>query len=125
MGWRNPDELSEFEVHAEAFLNLKKCYRNVRGEYHLKKNGKRAARFDIVILDDAKNILLVIEVKAKKSKHEQAQYQRYGDLTGKPVLYLRGPNQCREAIAVVKGFLAATNLGDNYLPKIIEGELHG
>ncbi len=117
MGWRNPEELSEFEVQAVAYLALKAVYRNVRGEYHFKLDGKRAARFDIAILSDSGELLLVIEVKGRGTEKALAQGFRYGDLTGKPVMYLRGAAECANAVNLVEGFLVREQLGHNYLPR--------
>lgn len=103
MGWRNPLEPSEFEVQAIAFFKLKEKYKNVRGEYHWKTpEGKQAARFDIAILNEANQVEIVVEVKAKVSHKEWAQSYKYGTLTGKPVIYIRGFGQAEEACSLVR-----------------------
>lgn len=101
MGWRNNLEISEFEVHSEAYQNLKNKYKNVRGEFHFKKDGKRAGRFDIALLNDSNEVEMVIEVKRNKNSRSIHQLYKYGELTGKPVVYIRGLAQAREAFSIV------------------------
>ena len=110
MGWRNPDDVTEFEVHAISYLKLKDTYKNVRGEYHFKKDGKQAARFDIVILNDNKEIEVVIEVKAKHTNKSDYQQYKYGRLTGKPVLYIRGLKQAEDSVSMVRQVMAQMHL---------------
>lgn len=105
---------SEFEIQAEAYLRLKERW-NVRGEYHYRVNGKRAARFDIAILSPSGTLRLIVEVKRRNRQRSWAQAERYGAMTGLPVLYIRGMDQAREAVSVVCDYLASSHLGLAYL----------
>jgi len=109
------DTPSEFEVQAEAFQKLKARFHHVRGEYHFRKNGIRAARFDIAILSPEGDLRLIIECKKKNRARSWAQAQRYGELTGLPVIYIRGMAQAQEAVSIVLGYLIETRLTEAYL----------
>ena len=108
------DTPSEFEVQAEAFFNLKARF-NVRGEYHFRNNGLRVARFDLAILSSDGVLRLIVEVKKKNRARSWAQAQKYGQLTGLPVIYIRGMDQAKEAVSIVLNHLKQMNLTEEYI----------
>ena len=115
MGWRNPLELTEFEVHSEAYFNLKNTFKNVRGEFHFKKDGVQAARFDIVILNDSNELEFIVEVKKSASSKSKTQLYKYEYLTGKPVMYIKGMEAALKASELVSN--ALDSLGKTELKK--------
>lgn len=70
---------SEFEIQAVAYALLQQKYGKVyvRGEY---KKGK--CRFDLVILNKAKEIVIVIECKKDGKKVKDKQRNQYIEYTG-------------------------------------------
>lgn len=120
-----PKKYSHFEVHSEAFHNLKKqwsCY--VRGEVLFKndqmvpyfgrtRKSYRNARFDIAIFNPDESLKLVIEIKPTKNggripqgKQAPKQGDFYKRLTnGVPCLYIRGMNEAMNATKIVNDFL--------------------
>lgn len=112
MGWRNPQDISEFEVQAIAYFKLKEIYKNVRGEYHYKYNGKQAARFDIVILNDDMEISVIVEVKSKHTDKSWTQVAKYSAMTGKPCLYIKGEAQAARADDLIRNFLKQEGMED-------------
>lgn len=109
MGWRNPLEVSEFEIQAKCFNELKKVYKNVRGEFHFKYSGKQAARFDLVLLNDANELEVIIEVKSKHTDKSWTQAAKYEGMTGKPCLYIKGEVQAEHSVSLVEKHM--TKLG--------------
>ena len=116
------NKISEFEVQALAYWELKKVFPIVRGEYkvamsqeELKKipldeNGNRGrrvhARFDIVIFDSKEEMKLIIEVKKSAESNSFKQADRYMELTGVPCIYIRGMKEAEDAINIVDKYLA-------------------
>lgn len=116
MGWRNPLQTTEFEIHAEAYLQLKRYFHTVKGEYHFKDStGKKAARFDVAILDRDKKIYAIVEVKRANKKDFRKQVRRYQDLTGRPVAVVAGMDQALYAVSAVFG---ATGMPDGSHPDV-------
>lgn len=105
MGWRNPLEQSEFEVQAEAYNQLRKVYKNVRGELHFKSDGKRSAIFDLAILDSDNEIVCTIEVKRGNKTKFHKQVERYRQLTGKPCVPIAGMDDAMGAVHKVQGYI--------------------
>ena len=121
MGWRNPLEVSEFEIQALGFFNLKETYKNVRGEFHFKKDGKQAARFDLVLLNDNNELEVILEIKSKHTDKNMKQLLKYKALTGKPALYIKGEAQAKFICSLVRSYLRKEGLIelDNSLRKIV------
>lgn len=118
MGWRNPLEISEFEVHVEAFNRLKQVYRNVRGEFHFKVYGKQAARFDIALLNPDNNVELVVEIKRANKRMWAKQRNRYQEITGKPCVVICGMDEANETVERVERELKARYHNKEYYPDI-------
>lgn len=73
----------------------------IRVEYRIKAltPGRRGARLDIAVLDKSTGkIALIIEVKRNAWSKAVSQGRRYADLTGAPVIYLRGMEQAERAV---------------------------
>lgn len=70
---REPNKVSEFEVHAYVWSELRKLGINARGEVKVpfKDEGNRRAmcRFDIGIFDDG-FLVGIIEIKAHQVRHK-------------------------------------------------------
>ena len=117
MGWRNPLEPSEFEVQVIAYNTLKQIFKNVRGEFHYRKDGKRAARFDIAILDSDNLPKIIIEVKTFSHNKMGAQVERYQKLTGLPVIGVKGEDQANK---IASRIIASYSLESWFKPLLID-----
>ncbi len=75
----------EFEIHAVAYVNLKKYFRSyntVRGEYSIRNKNQEGYcyfRCDIAILDKSGKPTLIIEVKKNYNEtlHSEGQIEAY------------------------------------------------
>jgi hypothetical protein len=92
---------TEFELQAIAYVKLRNKFKNVRGEYKYKVEGKRGARFDIVILNDNDEIELIIEVKRNPNSKATSQKERYEELINKPCIYIKGYEEAYNAVEIV------------------------
>lgn len=108
MNSRNP---SEFEVQAEAYWNLKGHFPYVRGEYTVKfPEKKRGVRLDLLIMNNVEDIVLIIEVKRSARSFATTQGTRYAGLVGCPCMYIRGMKDAKNALALVRDFIAENNI---------------
>jgi hypothetical protein len=99
---------SEFEIQAEAYIRLKDAIgsRQCRGEYRVpKKDGKKGARFDIVILNENLVPVLVIEVKRASYGMPPKCLIRYSELAGCKAICIRGMDEAKNILEIVKNAL--------------------
>ena len=68
----------------------------------------RGARLDMAIFDrETRRIVLIIETKRSPGSTATSQGERYRQLTGARVLYLRGYQACRDCLPAVLAALPA------------------
>lgn len=117
MGWRNPLETSEFEIQVIVYNELKKVFKNVRGEFHVKLEGKHVARFDCAVLDSENNVAFVIEVKRANKRNFWRQLAKYRALVNKPVFAISGEEQALRTLEIVRNEIGipVPKHGDIYL----------
>ena len=102
--------LSEFEIQAIAFCNLKMKYgRFVRGEL-TRKGLKAHGRFDIVIFDSNKKIAIVIECKKKGKKMSKSQSSLYEELSNATVIEINELWQAESICEVVDSYIKLRNI---------------
>lgn len=99
-------EPSEFEVHSEAYQRLKNEFKYVRGGLQLMSEEFDLAIFDIAILNNFGNIILVVEVKKnKRVKRKGKQKEKYERLANCPCIYILGMEQAVRVVETVKRYL--------------------
>lgn len=95
------NRISEFEIQAELYNELKQQGLNVRGEVKAKQS-----RLDIVVFNEQNKAVCIIEVKSqKKERATQRKYkrvQKYEDLFKLPVLTCLNRKQINETVNKVK-----------------------
>jgi hypothetical protein len=104
---------SEFEVKAEAYLRLRQAGFNVRGEWTWRDKfvsyfgrgcPRGRVRFDLVILDEHDNIVLILEVKRQrrnKGSRPLPQGPHYSKLAGAPCIYIHGMREAEDVLNTV------------------------
>lgn len=101
-------KISEFEVQALAYWELKRHFPIVRGEYKVAKDkgsGQRGARLDIAIFNSNEEMKLIIEVKRANKGTTTRQSLRYAELTGVPCIYIRGLQDAENAVDIVNQYM--------------------
>lgn len=86
-----PTKRNEFEIHADLYNQLRSRGFNVRGEVKYKKSflqkHKRGARFDLVLFNELKKAIAIIEVKdsaRQNTNQEHSKAAHYESLTQLP-----------------------------------------
>lgn len=106
-----PKKLSEFEVHAYVWSELRKLGINARGEVEVPfacdKNRRAVCRFDIAIFDNGV-LTGIIEIKANVISHKKEdgwlgtrQGSRYMSF-GVPVELIYGQDEAERFIAITQ-----------------------
>ena len=112
---RNRSAPTEFEVQATAFHLLKEAGYRVRGEYRLMNphhdparptcaSNRKSARFDLVILNDDDEMVLVIETKSNSRTYPK-KMALYQEISGVPALFVANMTQALMVVEKVRGRL--------------------
>jgi hypothetical protein len=112
---------NEFEIQAEAYSLLRAAGYLVRGEFTFRNKNPpywhetkqrmvrgRGGRFDLVILDQENEILLIIEVKKYAQGKGNSRGTYYELLTGKPCIYVRGMEEAENVVETVRKIIEAS-----------------
>lgn len=97
---------NEFELQAVLFCELKKLFSVVKGEVKFTtEDGRRGARFDIVVFDNDLNPIFIIETKRTKRTKPASEYkqiQRYKKLVDCPVYLISSKDEMNNFLQSVK-----------------------
>lgn len=95
---------TEFEIQATAYVNLVNAGYIAYGEYihFLHMLAPRNIRTDIAIFDKEDNLRLILEVKRNSQSKAKAQAIRYHEATGVGVIYIRGMDDARNVVEIVR-----------------------
>lgn len=101
------NQWTEFEVHSEAYSNLKKNFIYVRANYDLfHRKTLECGIVDILIKDHLGKNLLVVEVKKNKNSKKNGKQQKlYEKLAGCPCIYIMGMEEAERAIPICEDAL--------------------
>lgn len=100
---------SSFEVHAEAYFHLRKEF-VCRAGVQTYRNYDCAV-FDVVIFNTDLNPVLIVEVKVRKdTKSKAKQLDKYKRVINIPVLLIKGMEQAKNSVQIVREFLRKSNV---------------
>ncbi|MCK5600442.1 type I restriction enzyme HsdR N-terminal domain-containing protein [Candidatus Pacearchaeota archaeon] len=97
-----PDRVSEFELQAQLYYELKKNRINARGEVKAKNS-----RLDLVIYNEHNKAIAIIEVKSRKKivVKKYRQVAKYKELFNLPIIICMHKEQINETIEKIKGLI--------------------